>query len=473
MSKNDSKRISVFIASPGDLAPERKIFKDTIDALNAGFADGAGVEFVPIGWEDVLAETGRRPQAVINRELDQCDLFILALHRRWGQDAPDSKFSSYTEEEFQLAFSLWKKRKAPEVLIFFKTVDNASVADPGPELKKVLDFRKRLEQGHATLIRSFNTDVDFGKEIDRHLRAFARGEYRDLGDDSAAIAFPKAEVTVLNRARREGAKRVERQEKQSSPAKRGSGKGKPASFGKADLSLVKASQTDLTLARAAVDAAKAGRIQDARILFAKATEDTTELSVLSVAAEFFRQVGDPDNASRLVQRQAAIARDRTIAARHYLALVPTGFTASLMEQVMDQMVAQFPEELAAEIRSITEEVYGGGKIERILLDLMVKHYTEGEIVQLARFLASPAGQSSLQKQPAIMIEMFQFGQQEFQRVFLQRHPEFAAEDDQGKGEPVNDAELLPAPQADRRPAGAAERLSLAAVPEPEARRKAN
>jgi hypothetical protein len=476
MRKGDLKRISVFIASPGDLAPERKIFKDTIDALNAGFADGAGVEFVPIGWEDVLAETGRRPQAVINRELDQCDLFILALHRRWGQDAPDSKFSSYTEEEFQLAFRLWKKRKTPEVLVFFKTVDSASVADPGVQLKEVLHFRKKLEQGHATLIRSFNTDVDFGKEIDRHLRAFARGEYKDLGDDSPAIAFPKAEVTVLNKARREGAKRVEREEKQRSSAKRESyGKGKRASAAKADLRLVKAHQTDVTLARAAVDAARGGRIQDARILFAKATEDTTELSVLSVAAEFFRQIGDLDNASRLVQRQAAIARDRTIAARHYLALMPPGFTGSLMEQVMAQMVAQFPEELAAEIRSIAEEVYGGGKVERILLDLMVKYYTEGEIVQLARFLASPAGQSSLQKQPAMMMEMFEFGQREFQRVFSNRHPELAAGNDQLQSEPVGDANLLAAPaeQADQRPAGDADRQSLASTQGPDEARKAS
>ena len=70
MKKSEPRQISVFIASPGDLAPERKVFKDTIDDLNAGFADGAGVEFVPIGWEDVLAETGRRTQGVINRELD-------------------------------------------------------------------------------------------------------------------------------------------------------------------------------------------------------------------------------------------------------------------------------------------------------------------------------------------------------------------------------------------------------------------
>jgi hypothetical protein len=51
--------INVFMASPGDLAVERRAFKDVIDELNGGFGDGASVRFVPLGWEDTLA-TGHR-----------------------------------------------------------------------------------------------------------------------------------------------------------------------------------------------------------------------------------------------------------------------------------------------------------------------------------------------------------------------------------------------------------------------------
>lgn len=447
MKKAEPRQISVFIASPGDLAPERKIFKDTIDTLNAGFADGAGVKFVPMGWEDVLAETGRRTQGVINQEIDQCDLFILSLNRRWGQDAPDSKFSSYTEEEFHLAFSLWKKRKSPEVLVFFKTVDSASVADPGPELKKVLDFRKNLESSYAILIRTFNTDVDFGNEIDRHLRAFARGEWNNLADHRLRVVLPKAQVAALSKAEDAGARRVKRVEGRSSSTKA------KAVKAKADLSLVKAHQTDLTFARAAVDAANGGRNQDARVLFAKATEGTTDLSILSVAAEFFRQIGDPDNASRLVQRQAAIGRDRTIAARHYLALVPPGYLSGIGEQLLAPLLAAYPEDVAEEIRSIYEEAFGGGKLESMVLEMMVKHFTEAEIVQLARFLASPVGQSSLQKQQGMVLEMMQFAQREFERILLKRHPELAGEAAQ---------RALPAPGEPNRLAGDTDTKDFAA-----------
>ena len=65
----------------------------TIELLNIGFGDGAGVEFVPLGWENTFAATGRRPQSVINREIDTCEVFVLALYRRWGQKAKDSDYS--------------------------------------------------------------------------------------------------------------------------------------------------------------------------------------------------------------------------------------------------------------------------------------------------------------------------------------------------------------------------------------------
>lgn len=62
MDTSMKKEIRVFIASPGDLTEERKKFRETIQCLNDGFGDGANVEYMPLGWEEVLASTGRRPQ---------------------------------------------------------------------------------------------------------------------------------------------------------------------------------------------------------------------------------------------------------------------------------------------------------------------------------------------------------------------------------------------------------------------------
>jgi hypothetical protein len=63
MPEHMPREITIFMASPSDLTPERKAFRDVIDNLKAGFADGAGVKFTALGWEDVLAQTGRRAQS--------------------------------------------------------------------------------------------------------------------------------------------------------------------------------------------------------------------------------------------------------------------------------------------------------------------------------------------------------------------------------------------------------------------------
>ena len=152
LSRPEPRPIHVFIASPGDLAVERRAFKEVIDELNGGFGDGAGVRFVALGWEDTLATTGRRAQGVINQDIDRSDVFVLALHRRWGQEAPDAKpYTSYTEEEFHRAMDRWTKTRSPEIFVFFKDIDPGQMADPGRQLEKVLAFRKSLEDSRQVL----------------------------------------------------------------------------------------------------------------------------------------------------------------------------------------------------------------------------------------------------------------------------------------------------------------------------------
>ena len=41
--------------------------------------------------------------------------------------------------------------QSPKIFIFFKHVDPPSMADPGPQLEKVLAFRKSLEDSRKVL----------------------------------------------------------------------------------------------------------------------------------------------------------------------------------------------------------------------------------------------------------------------------------------------------------------------------------
>ena len=69
------KIVKVFLGSPGDLKDERRTAKHVVDVFNKQWADNLGVHVELVGWEDTVSRWGR-PQESINRDLDQCELFI-------------------------------------------------------------------------------------------------------------------------------------------------------------------------------------------------------------------------------------------------------------------------------------------------------------------------------------------------------------------------------------------------------------
>ncbi len=293
--------MKVFIASPGDLASERQTFKQQVDELNAGFGDGAGVDFVPIGWEDTLASTGRRVQSVINKDIDTCDVFVLAMYRRWGQPAPDSSYSSYTEEEFQRAMQRFERTGHPEIFVFFKHVDEASLADPGPELSKVLKFRRELESTRAVRWRPFSSPDDFGREIDGHLRAFTQGRLPAVPVEPARLPLP---VQLVERVEQVEAEARQRAEKAEARAKQ-EGDAAKAAAQRAAAQEARAAALESLLAMQSATAAREGSVEEARQRFANATVGTVNPQVLNLAFEFYWRTGLLDAAEDMLKRWLA------------------------------------------------------------------------------------------------------------------------------------------------------------------------
>ncbi|WP_275900303.1 tetratricopeptide repeat protein [Pyxidicoccus trucidator] len=309
--------IHVFIASPGDLAEERRAFKETIDELNKGFGRGANVEFVPLGWEDALALVGRRSQSVINQDVDTCDAFILVMWRRWGQEAPDAApYSSYTEEEFYRALRLFENAGRPEIFVFFKHIDPGQMADPGPQLTKILEFRKKLESTRQVLYRGFKTIEEFRNEIDTHLVAFATGRVPTPGGmtrvpllpDSVALEVEKHKgdaqraVNEIEKLKAEMQRLMEEAERARAEAKSALARAEAAE----NVTEAKAARRSVELAEQAARAALEGNVEEARQDFAKALDGTTNLRVLGLGAEFFARIGEHDEAERLARRRLAI-----------------------------------------------------------------------------------------------------------------------------------------------------------------------
>jgi len=410
MDKN-FKEFRVFIASPGDLSPERKVFRDTIDTINKGYGEGAKIKFIPYGWEDELATTGFRVQSVINEQVDASDIFVLVLHRRWGQKVENPNYSSYTEEEFYRAYNRWKKMQNPVIMIFFKYIDAATLADPGEQLKQVLKFKEELNKMNV-LFKPFATETDFGIELDNHLRGFAEGRWDVLNDHLTKIEISEKNLESLKKAEMNINKKIEEDNNQE--------KNKEATANiptLPDISLVMGEKESLALTRAAITASNAGNIEDAKLLFAKATAGTTNFSILSVVVEFYRQIGDNSNANELVRRLSAITNDREIAVNQLLKLLPVDFIKGLQTTVIQNFDAiSGSEEGEDMVNRVFDEMNRRGIWERYFIDSMVRNYTTAEIMAQAQLYSTAEGQALVYKQPHVLAEGMEFGAYAFSRI---------------------------------------------------------
>ncbi|HEX2094010.1 MAG TPA: DUF4062 domain-containing protein, partial [Longimicrobiaceae bacterium] len=172
----DLKGYRVFIASPGGLQAERKAFRDTLYEFNDIHAVQKNAIFLPVGWEDTPGGMGRA-QDHINEQIRTCDYCIILLHNWWGMPpAKDGAFGSGTEEEFDVAVKCKNNPKMDmkDVVIFFKHVEANQLGDPGPQLSKVLEFKKKLEEEREHLYENFDDVRSFEQKLGRLLGKWLR-----------------------------------------------------------------------------------------------------------------------------------------------------------------------------------------------------------------------------------------------------------------------------------------------------------
>lgn len=162
----------VFIASPSCLEVEREAVRAKIDEYNKVEAIPRGVCFVAVCWEDANATAGRSQEA-LNELVRSADIFLLMLWKRWGSppDAKSNRFSSGTEEEFGVAMDCLADPGRPmsDIAIMFKALDQEEMIDPDPQLQKVLEFKRRIEDEKTHHYVTFDSVLSFQYKVWRHL----------------------------------------------------------------------------------------------------------------------------------------------------------------------------------------------------------------------------------------------------------------------------------------------------------------
>jgi CheY-like chemotaxis protein len=196
LRRQQAPRLRIFVSSPGDVIPERKVVKRIIDYLNEEFS--ASVLLIPIFWEEepLLATETFQSQIISPRDTD---IYVGIFWSRLGSILPDhirrpdgSRYMSGSEFEFEDAFYGSKETGKPDILVYQKmgdpTIplsDRASVMDRFDQKERLAGFVEqwfKSEDGDSFIaaFHGFASTEQFEEMLTGHLRKLVSKQLADL-----------------------------------------------------------------------------------------------------------------------------------------------------------------------------------------------------------------------------------------------------------------------------------------------------
>lgn len=161
---------NVMIASPSDVAAERKAVREIIYEWNVRHADELKKVLLPVGWEThSTPDMGGSPQSVINKQiLFGCDLLIGIFWTRIG--TPTAEYASGAVEEIERHIAAGK----PTMLYFSEKPIKPGVFDTS-QYNELIKFQKSCQP--RGLYKGFKSVADFKKQFENNLTLKLRDEY--------------------------------------------------------------------------------------------------------------------------------------------------------------------------------------------------------------------------------------------------------------------------------------------------------
>jgi len=174
-------QLRIFVASPGDVADERRRLDEVVRELSRDVAAPYGITLELKRWETHMRPgVGRDGQDVINRQIGTYDLFVGILWNRFGK--PTDRAESGTREEFDQAYARWPEGPSSlEIWMYFG--ERATTFESQDELDQkgeVLAFKREL-QGKGLLTWDYADPADFGKQVRGHLSRYIPDFARSRG----------------------------------------------------------------------------------------------------------------------------------------------------------------------------------------------------------------------------------------------------------------------------------------------------
>jgi hypothetical protein len=150
------------IASPGDVAQERRIARDIVHEWNAINSAERGTVLLPLAWEtNASPALGDRAQAIIDDQLvKSADLLVAVFWTRLG--TPTGSASSGTVEEIQEHVKSGKP-----VMLYFSSAPVQPESVDAEQYKALREFRASIQK--RGLVESYESISEFREKFTRQL----------------------------------------------------------------------------------------------------------------------------------------------------------------------------------------------------------------------------------------------------------------------------------------------------------------
>jgi DNA-binding winged helix-turn-helix (wHTH) protein len=211
----------VFIASPSDVAGERKIAFDVVDELNSVYErQGKDYRLEVRAWENHSHPDLGLPQAVIKNQIsiEECDIFIGVFWKRFGtppgsmRPSDGRPYLSGTEEEIDTAITARKtsSNQRPVIMLYRKLDQTPNLGNDEDYVQyaKVIEFFRQCQPGgeHPALVGEFEEN-QFYDLLKRHLlqvmKDFEPSQPQPIPSATQHdVTSPGKEYVALDRARR-------------------------------------------------------------------------------------------------------------------------------------------------------------------------------------------------------------------------------------------------------------------------------
>ena len=172
MSPDTVTLLTVFVSSPGDVAKERQALDEVVQRINRTDGQSRGIHLEVFNWQrGVVPQIGPAPQAVINGQLPEYQVYVGIMAGRFGTET--SGYGSGTEEELRAALTRWREHGRPWIMFYFRR--RGPISDRSVDVEqflRVCRFREELEgQGLVARYRAVRGREDaFFEQVEMHLR---------------------------------------------------------------------------------------------------------------------------------------------------------------------------------------------------------------------------------------------------------------------------------------------------------------